>query len=120
MQKKVRERIFYLDFIRTIAVILIIITHYNAAFVFGLEPALTDRCVITEFPFGIYVGDLGVSLFLIISGAALMYVYEGDFDIKLFYKKRFWAIYPRRSEEHTSELQSHPVPDRISDGVLWL
>ncbi len=94
MQKKVRERIFYLDFIRTIAVILIIITHYNAVFVFGLEPALTDRCVITEFPFGIYVGDLGVSLFLIISGAALMYVYEGDFDIKLFYKKRFWAIYP--------------------------
>lgn len=95
MQKGIKERIFYLDFIRAIAVVLIIITHYNAVFVFGMDSTSPDRCVITEYPFGIYVGDLGVSLFLIISGAALMYVYEeGKLDLKLFYKKRFMAIYP--------------------------
>lgn len=97
MQKGIKERIFYLDFIRTAAVILILITHYNAAFIFGMNPPMLSRCVITEYPFGIYVGDLGVSLFLIISGAALMYVYgdkTGKFDLKTFYRKRFLSIYP--------------------------
>lgn len=94
MEKVAKERIEYLDFVRAIAVILIIITHYNAAFVFGRDIPMYEKCVITEFPFGIYVGDLGVSLFLIISGAALMYVYEDKINIIRFYKKRILAIFP--------------------------
>ena len=94
MEKVTKERIEYLDFVRAIAVILIIITHYNAAYVFGREVPAFEKCIITEFPFGIYVGDLGVSLFLIISGAALMYVYEEKLELVKFYKKRFIAIFP--------------------------
>lgn len=89
-----RKRLFYLDFVRAIAVILILLTHYNAGFVFGINPPQLDKCVLFEYPFGIYIGDLGVSLFLIISGAALMYVYNERIDLKTFYKKRFLAIYP--------------------------
>lgn len=89
-----RKRLFYLDFVRAIAVILILLTHYNAGFVFGINPPQLNKCVLFEYPFGIYIGDLGVSLFLIISGAALMYVYNERLDLKTFYKKRFLAIYP--------------------------
>ncbi|MBE5927833.1 MAG: acyltransferase [Lachnospiraceae bacterium] len=89
-----RERLFYLDFVRAIAVILILLTHYNAWFVFGVAEPQLNKCVLFEYPFGIYIGDLGVSLFLIISGAALMYVYNGKLSLISFYKKRFLSIYP--------------------------
>lgn len=89
-----RKRLFYLDFVRAIAVILILLTHYNAGFVFGINPPQLNKCVLFEYPFGIYIGDLGVSLFLIISGAALMYVYNERINLKTFYRKRFLAIYP--------------------------
>ena len=39
-------------------------------------------------PFGIYVGALGVSLFLIISGAALTLTYRRPINLKRFYWKR--------------------------------
>lgn len=84
-----RPRLFYLDFIRALAAILIIITHYN-------NPYMSSRPVFMYEPFGVYVGGLGVSLFLIISGAALMYTY-GDMEklnLRLFYKKRFLSIFP--------------------------
>ncbi len=89
-----RERLFYLDFVRAIAVILILFTHYNAVYVFGVESPQIHKCLFFEYPFGIYIGDLGVSLFLIISGAALMHVYNERIDLKKFYIKRFIAIYP--------------------------
>jgi len=44
--------------------------------------------------FNIYIGDWGVSLFFIISGAALMYVYQEKLEYKRFYKKRFESLYP--------------------------
>ncbi len=89
-----RERLVYLDFVRAIAVVLILLTHYNAWFVFGVAEPQLNKCVLFEYPFGIYIGDLGVSLFLIISGAALMYVYSERLSLVSFYKKRFLAIYP--------------------------
>ncbi|MCI8507793.1 MAG: acyltransferase [Lachnospiraceae bacterium] len=88
------KRLFYLDLVRTIAVILIIITHYNAAFAFYSNPPLYDKCILTETPFNIYIGNLGVSLFLIISGCSLMYVYQDKCEILHFYKKRFLSIFP--------------------------
>lgn len=84
-----KPRLFFLDFIRAIAVVLILITHFNNPFMLA-HPIFMYR------PFGIYVGGLGVSLFLIISGAALMYTH-GDadhMDLKRFYWKRFKSIYP--------------------------
>lgn len=88
-----RERIFYLDFIRALAVILILLTHYNALFLYKV-PQSINNVVITYRICNLYIGDFGVSLFFIISGAALMYVYENKCDLKAFYKKRILGIYP--------------------------
>ncbi|WP_190973799.1 acyltransferase family protein [Bifidobacterium reuteri] len=86
---KRRPRLFYLDFIRALAAVLIVITHFN-------NPFMLPRPIFMYEPFGIYVGGLGVSLFLIISGAALMYNHgEAEkLDLKSFYWKRFKTLYP--------------------------
>ncbi|WP_418969434.1 acyltransferase family protein [Alloscardovia omnicolens] len=84
-----RPRLFYLDAVRALAAILIVITHFN-------NPFLVSRPVFANTPFGIYIGGLGVSLFLIISGAALMYT-QGDkekLSLGTFYSKRALTIYP--------------------------
>lgn len=87
------ERIFYLDFIRAIATISIILTHFNAVYLY-LSPPMPEKAVITTMVANIYIGDFGVSLFFIISGAALMYVYQEKSDLKEYFKKRFLSIYP--------------------------
>ena len=92
VQKK--ERLFYLDFIRVIAVITILLTHYNALFVYMWDETALKKVVLTWKVANLYIGDFGVSLFLIISGAALMYVYEEKMEAKNFYLKRFLNIYP--------------------------
>ncbi len=83
-----RARLFYLDLIRALATFLIVLTHFNNPFFSEGGYLLTNR------PFNIYVGDLGVSLFLIISGSALAYTYSSPLDLKAFYWKRFKGIYP--------------------------
>lgn len=88
-----KERLFYLDFVRTVAVISIVTTHFNARYLY-LDPPLPEKAVITTTVSNIYLGDWGVALFFIISGAALMYVYGEKCVIKQFYKKRFLSIYP--------------------------
>lgn len=84
-----KPRLFYLDWIRAFSVILIVITHFN-------NPFLVNNPIFANSPFGIYIGGLGVSQFLIISGAALMYNYEDADHMNLctFYWKRFKSIYP--------------------------
>ena len=86
-----KERIFYLDFVRAIAVVLILMTHYNAVYLYAEQP---DKVFITAQIGNIYIGNFGVSLFFIISGAALMYVYDEKCELINFYKKRFLSIYP--------------------------
>ena len=84
-----RPRIFYLDLIRALATLLIVLTHFN----FHLRDH-GGGYVLTFEPFGIYIGALGVSLFLIISGAALTLTYRRPINLKRFYWKRFLNIYP--------------------------
>lgn len=88
-----RERIFYLDFIRAIATVLILMTHYNAVYLYLPEPQ-PDKVFITANIANIYIGGFGVALFFIISGASLMYVYDEKCELKNFYKKRFLSLYP--------------------------
>nr|WP_317378856.1 acyltransferase [uncultured Faecalimonas sp.] len=88
-----KQRLFYLDFIRAIAAISIVITHFNARYSLHI-PEIKGRMVGMEKIGNIGSGEWGVSLFFIISGAALMYVYERRDDWKQFYKKRFLSIYP--------------------------
>ncbi len=88
-----RERIFYLDFVRAAATILIVLTHYNALFVYT-SPQMPEKAVLGLSFSNVYIGDLGVSLFLIISGASLMYVYKEKCSLRTYFSKRFWGIYP--------------------------
>ena len=88
-----KERLFYLDFVRALAAIAIIVTHYNAIFLYSTPP-ITSCYVIDAHVFNIYIGSFGVSLFLIISGAALGYVYDGNINLKRFYWKRFKTLFP--------------------------
>jgi peptidoglycan/LPS O-acetylase OafA/YrhL len=79
------ERLFYLDFIRAISILLIVIYHFDAALRFSFTGTLIENQL---------VGAFGVSLFLILSGASLMHVYQNDFSLKDFYSRRFLAIFP--------------------------
>lgn len=88
-----KERLFYLDFVRAIAAMSIILIHYNAIFLYAGVDYL-NNVVLTTSAFNVYLGNWGVSLFFIISGCSLMYVYDGKFEYKTFYKKRFLSIYP--------------------------
>lgn len=88
-----KERLFYLDFVRAIAALAIVVTHFNARYLY-LDPPAPEKAVFTTSIGNLYIGDWGVSLFFIISGAALMYVYEEKCQLKTFYKKRFLSIYP--------------------------
>lgn len=84
-----KPHLFYLDFIRAIAAFCVVLAHFQ-------DPYLREQHYFILHPFGIYVGGIGVSLFLIVSGAALMYTY-GDRDtlnLKQFYARRARALYP--------------------------
>ncbi|WEV53129.1 acyltransferase [Bifidobacterium sp. ESL0704] len=89
LQRHRKPRLFYLDWVRALSVLLIVVTHFN-------NPFLANKPIFVNSPFGIYIGSLGVSQFLIISGAALMYNYEDEehLNLKVFYWKRFKSIYP--------------------------
>lgn len=99
-----KERLFYLDFVRAIAVISIVITHFNARFLY-LNPPMPEKAVLTTNVGNLYIGDWGVSLFFIISGAALMYIYQEKCDWKLFYKKRFFSRSEPDFDSHIQQPQ---------------
>lgn len=77
-----KKRLFHFDFIRSIAIILIIIHHYKA------------NIFLKESWNFVSAGDLGVSLFIILSGAGLMLSTLNSFDLMIYLKHRFFAIYP--------------------------
>lgn len=89
-----QERLIYLDYIRAFSTILIILTHYNALFLYLPEKYTGNGIILTSYVNKLYIGDWGVSLFLILSGAALMYTYKNHFDIIYFFKKRVLSIFP--------------------------
>jgi peptidoglycan/LPS O-acetylase OafA/YrhL len=88
-------RLFDLDWVRAIATALIVLTHFNANFLGWNGPAQPEKCVLTCYPFGIYVGDLGVGMFVILSGAALQLTY-GPKRIAYwaFLRKRLFRLLP--------------------------
>ena len=88
-----KERLFYLDFVRAIATISIVLTHFNARFLY-LNPPAPEKAVITTTVANIYIGGWGVSLFFIISGAALMYVYQEKCELKTFLQKKIFKYLP--------------------------
>ncbi len=89
------KRLFYLDFLRAISILLIIIFHYNYH---ALEMGITNNIVFwPQSLFSLdhsFWGLIGVSLFIILSGASLMVSTKDTFEAKAFFKKRFFSIYP--------------------------
>ena len=86
MEKK--KKIFYLDFIRVISMLMIVTYHFYAHL-----PGNNIQYFNTIFSSGKW-GLIGVSLFFMISGASLMYNYQEKMEIKSYAKKRFLGIYP--------------------------
>ncbi len=70
-----KPRLFYLDFVRAFALIMVLLCHFNVPLV--PTPPRTANVISTTMG-GIYIGAFGVGLFFIISGAALMYVYQDE------------------------------------------
>ena len=87
-----KKRLFYLDFIRTIALFIILLVHFNATVtnMFTLPSKFTGSFL----PGGIYIGEFGAGLFFIISGAALGLTLDRPFNTGEFYLRRAKAIYP--------------------------
>ena len=81
-----------MDFIRAIALLSILIIHFNAT-VTGYF-TLPHKLFVSVLPFHIYLGDFGSSLFFIVSGAALALTVPPEQPAMTFYKKRAKAIYP--------------------------
>ncbi|WP_213504462.1 acyltransferase family protein [Paenibacillus faecis] len=85
-----KTRLFFLDFVRAVSMLMIVIYHFNMSL---LGHSVTARDVSMIVIPGDYLG-IGVSVFLILSGAALMYTYQNGLSLKVFLKKRFLSIYP--------------------------
>ena len=87
-----KERVFYLDFVRVIAFLLIIIFHFNISV--GVRNLGNITILVNDFANG-NLAHIGVPLFFIISGIALsITIKDGSFKCFEFYKKRFFSIYP--------------------------
>ena len=80
------KRIFYLDVLRSMAIICVILAHVCRQFC-EYAPAASFRWFTAAFY--IDIGVLGVPLFLMISGALLL---NRNYDLKDFMKRRFSRI----------------------------
>lgn len=89
-----KERVFYLDFIRAISVIIIVAFHFNCTLISSGVNGYNK--ILYKFSNGDW-GAIGVTLFFIISGVGLMHSYgkqDEKIDLKLYFKKRFLKLYP--------------------------
>lgn len=92
-----KQRLFYLDLIRAVALVCILVIHFNAA-VTGYF-TLPSKLFGSVLPFNIYLGDFGSSLFFMVSGAALQYTSPGQgrepLNLARFYQKCAKAVSPQ-------------------------
>lgn len=88
------KRIVSLELVRVFSCICVLICHFNAS-VCGWNNGLvhTQNLILPSYYFSLYSGDIGVSLFFMLSGASLMLSYKPN-NLKSYYKKRLIAIYP--------------------------
>lgn len=99
---KVSGRVFYFDFIRAVAILMILIFHFNERIVTYL--AVPEKLMIGNVSLlnlggvNLALGNWGVSLFLILSGASLMYTYQDKLEWKRFYKK--YCLFTRYTTWH--------------------
>lgn len=97
----IKERRFDLDFIRVFSCLCVLIIHFNAALSeWNNGVFVYPNAVFPNYLFrSVYLGGLGVSMFIMLSGATLSIAHPKGCgkcfkDLLNFYKKRFYAIYP--------------------------
>lgn len=83
---KVKDRIFYFDEIRALAILLVLLVHTSKWFAVNQTPN-TLFWIFPTYLGGI--GNLGVQLFIMISGALLL---NRQYELKSFFKRRFSRI----------------------------
>ena len=85
-----------MDLIRLFSCLCVITCHFNAS-ISGLSNGafVYPNSVVPNFYFQnrVYLGDIGTSLFFILSGASMMLSYRPG-NLRKYYTKRFLAIYP--------------------------
>ncbi|WP_164515046.1 acyltransferase family protein [Paenibacillus lentus] len=86
-----KSRVFYLDFLRAISILLIIIYHFNQQL--GFHEINAPEIFIQNFK-NDSIGSLGITLFIMLSGASLMLNYREKISLKKYFYKRFVSIYP--------------------------
>lgn len=95
-----RKRLIYLDIIRIIATFLIILFHYMECLEqmnLLMHPERFSVAGVSLMHLGgvnLTLGNWGVSMFLIISGAGMMMGYQHKCEVKSFYKKRLLRVMP--------------------------
>lgn len=91
-----KKRIISMDLIRIFSCLCVITVHFNAC-VSGFQNGAfvyPNSVFPNHFLNGrLYLGDIGTSLFFMLSGASLMLSYRKG-DLKTYYKKSFLAIFP--------------------------
>ena len=83
--KESKKRYFAYDLMR------IVFYHMNCEWSARL---MESSLVVTKIGAQGYLGWQGVSLFILVSGAAQCISYERCSDLKTYYKKRWWSIFP--------------------------
>lgn len=82
------NRLFALDFIRSLSIVFIILFHFNDWIDRKISP---DLILFSSYSL---LGIIGVSLFIVLSGASLSLSNLSHFSVPRFYRKRFLAIFP--------------------------
>ncbi len=84
---------FTVDLIRTVAIVLIIFVHANG-FPYGLSAGFTSVAAFNWWTVSVYdaFANIGVPLFVMVSGMLLLDPAKCDEPIGVFYKKRFARI----------------------------
>ncbi|MBM6998717.1 acyltransferase [bacterium] len=90
-----RKRIYWMDWLRVLATAMIVLYHFGVES--RLATDLASNAFLPTMVFGFDIGQVAVSLFFMLSGAALMYVYgESDkpLGLRAFFVKRVLDILP--------------------------
>lgn len=87
-----KERVRYFDAIKFLAVICVFVSHFSRTLEY-YQISYSFK-ILPDNIFSVYTGTVGCALFFIVSGAALMYVYQEKLNLKNYFLKRFKGIYP--------------------------
>lgn len=85
------QRYFFIDFIRVISFLAVVLFHFDVE----ISMSYPYKEMIGRLAYGGQtVGDMAISLFIIVSGFSLVVSSNGKLDVVRFFKKRVVAIYP--------------------------